>query len=69
MSVVPPEQLTAIMERFAVCREEYKDRTEAFEFYAGGSGVMVVNVPDEVELNRMMAECPLIPYLEMDVRQ
>jgi hypothetical protein len=38
MSVVPPEQLTAIMERFAVCREEYKDRTEAFEFYAGGSG-------------------------------
>jgi hypothetical protein len=38
ISVVPPEQLTAIMERFAVCREEYKDRTEAFEFYAGGSG-------------------------------
>jgi hypothetical protein len=31
-------------------------------------GGMVINVPDEVELNSMMAECPLIPYLEMDVR-
>jgi hypothetical protein len=29
---------------------------------------MVVEVPDEVRLNRMMAEYPLIPYLEMDVR-
>ena len=29
---------------------------------------MVVNVPNEVELNQMMAEYPLIPYLEMDVR-
>jgi hypothetical protein len=32
-------------------------------------GGMVINVPDEVELNSMMAEYPLIPYLEMDVRQ
>jgi hypothetical protein len=32
-------------------------------------GGMVINVPDEVELNRMMAEYPLILYLEMDVRQ
>jgi hypothetical protein len=31
-------------------------------------GGMVINVPDEVELNSMMAEYPLIPYLEMDVR-
>jgi hypothetical protein len=68
MSVVPPEQLTAIMERFAEWWEECKDRTEAFEFFAGG-GFMVVNVPDEVELNSMMAEYSLIPYLEMDVRQ
>jgi hypothetical protein len=33
MSVVPPEQLTAIMERFAEWREEYKDRTDTFEFF------------------------------------
>jgi hypothetical protein len=67
MSVVPPEQLTAIMERFAEWWEECQVLTDSFEFFAGG-GFMVVNVPEEVELNRMMAEYPLIPYLEMDVR-
>jgi len=69
MSVVPPEQLPSIMERFAEWREQYRERTESFEFFAGGGGgFMVVNVPNEVELNQMMAEYPLIPYLEMDVR-
>jgi hypothetical protein len=29
---------------------------------------MVVDVSDAVELNRMMAEYPLIPYFKMDVR-
>ena len=69
MSVVPPEQLPSIMERFAEWREQYRERTESFEFFAGGGGgFMVVNVPNEVELNQLMAEYPLIPYLEMDVR-
>jgi hypothetical protein len=36
MSVVSPEHLPAIMERFAKWREEYEDRTESFEFFAGG---------------------------------
>jgi hypothetical protein len=67
MSVVPPEQLTSIMERFAKWWEECNDRTEAFDVFADG-GFMVVNVRDEIELNSMMAEYPLIPYLEMDVR-
>jgi hypothetical protein len=68
MSVVSPEHLPAIMERFAKWCEEYEDRTESFEFFAGGDGGFMVDVSDEVELNRMMAEYPLNPYLEMDVR-
>jgi muconolactone delta-isomerase len=69
MSVVPPEQLPSIMERFAEWREQYKESTESFEFFAGGGGgFMVLNVSNEVELNQMMAEYPLIPYLEMDIR-
>jgi hypothetical protein len=69
MSVVSPEHLPAIMERFAEWRKEYENRTESFEFLAGGGGgFMVVDVPHEIEFNRMMAEHPLIPYLETDVR-
>jgi hypothetical protein len=64
MSVVPPEQLTAIVERFAVCREEYKDRVRKLSSsMLVAVGGMVINVPDEVELNRMVAEYPLILYL------
>jgi hypothetical protein len=59
ISAVPPEQLPSIMERFADWREQYRDRTESFEFYAGGGGgFMVIDVPDEVELNSMMSEYP-----------
>jgi muconolactone delta-isomerase len=69
ISAVPPEQLPSIMERFADWREQYRDRTESFEFYAGGGGgFMVVDVPDEVELNQMMSEYPFMPYLEVDIR-
>ena len=68
ISAVPPEQLPAIMERFADWREQHRDRTESFEFYAGGGGgFMVIDVPDEVELNQMMAEYPFMPHLEVDI--
>jgi muconolactone delta-isomerase len=66
---VPPEQFPSIMERFADWREQHRDRIGSFEFYAGGGGgFMVIEAPDEVELNQMMAEYPLVPYLEVDIR-
>ena len=68
ISAVPPEQLPSIMERFAEWREQHRDHTESFEFYAGGGGgFMIIDVPDEVELNSMMSEYPFMPYLEVDV--
>jgi muconolactone delta-isomerase len=68
-SAIPPEQFPGIVERFAEWREEYKDRTEVFEFFVGGAGgLMIVDMPDEVELSRMMAEYPFTPYVEMDLR-
>ncbi len=69
ISAVPPEQLPSIMERFADWREQHRDRTESFEFYAGGGGgFKVIDVPNEVELNQMMSEYPFIPYLEVGIR-
>ena len=48
---VPLDQLPEIMERFAEWREQYRDQgsliyIEAFEFYAGGGELMIVDVPD-----------------------
>ena len=68
ISAVPPEQLPSIMERFAEWREQYRDRIESFEFYAGGGGgFMVIDVPNEVELNQMMSEYPFMAYLDVDI--
>lgn len=68
ITAVPPEQFPSIMERFADWREQHRDHMESFEFYAGGSGgFMIIDVPDEVDLNSMMAEYPFMPYLETKV--
>src|SRR3954470_15140814 len=59
ISSVPPEQLPSLMERFADWREQYREHLESFEFFAGSTGgFMVINVPDEVILNQLMAEYP-----------
>ena len=57
------------MERFAEWREQYRDHLQSFEFFAGSpGGFMVINVADEVILNRLMAEYPLVAYVDIDVR-
>jgi muconolactone delta-isomerase len=69
MSPVPPEQLPSLMERFADWREQYREQLESFEFFSGSTGgFMVLDVPDEVVLNQIMAEYPLVAYLDVEVR-
>src|SRR3954453_704298 len=69
ISSVPPEQLPSLMERFADWREQYREHLESFEFFAGSTGgFMVINVPDEVMLNQLMVEYPLVAYLDIEVR-
>ncbi len=64
-----PEQLPSIMEHFAEWREQYRDYLELFESFAGSpGGFMVVNVPDEVVLNQLMAEYPFVGYVDIEVR-
>ncbi len=69
LSPVPPEQLPSLMERFADWREQYREHLESFEFFSGSTGgFMVLDVPDEVVLNQIMAEYPLVAYLDVEVR-
>jgi hypothetical protein len=69
ISPVPPEQLPSIMERFAEWREQYRDHLQSFDFFAGSTGgFMVINVPDKVVLNQLMAEYPFVAYVDTEVR-
>lgn len=69
ISPLPHEQFPSIMERFAEWREQYREHLQLFEFFAGSpGGFMVFNVPDEVVLNRLMAEYPLVAYVDIEVR-
>ena len=69
ISPVPPEELPSIMERFAEWREQYREHLQSFEFFAGSpGGFMVINVPDEVVLNQLMAEYPFVAYVDTEVR-
>ena len=68
-SPVPPEQLPSLMERFAEWREQYREHLQSFEFFAGSpGGFMVINAPDEVVLNQLMAEYPFVEYVDIEVR-
>jgi hypothetical protein len=69
ISPLPPEQLPSIMERFAEWREQYREHLQSFEFFAGSpGGFMVINAPDEVVLNQLMAEYPFVEYVDIEVR-
>jgi hypothetical protein len=68
LSPVPPEQLPSIMERFADWRAQYAHYMQSFEFFAGGGGgFMVLDTPDEILLNRIMAEYPFAAYIDTKV--
>jgi hypothetical protein len=66
---IPPEMFPGLLDAFADWRERHRQSMESFEFFVGGGGGFgVVNVPDEVTLNRMMVEYPLTPYSDIKVR-
>ena len=66
---VSPDMFPGLLEGFADWRERYRDRMEAFEFFAGGGGGFgVFNVADEATLNQMMIEYPFTPFSELTVR-
>ena len=66
---IPPEMFPGLLDAFADWRERHRQSMESFEFFVGGGGgFAVVNVPDEVTLNRMMVEYPFTPYSDIKVR-
>lgn len=66
--VVPPEMALGLFQGFAGWREKYKGNMEAFFFFAGiAGGGAILNVADEVALDKMMVEWPLAGFSEVDI--
>lgn len=64
----PPEHVKTMINGFAQWREQYRNKMEAFFFYAGrNAGGGILNVSDEAELNQIINDWPLTPYSDIDV--
>ena len=59
----PPDQLPMLIQAFKAWRNKWRDKMEAFEFFAGrGGGWGVFNTSDETEFSQAMMEFPLNPF-------
>jgi muconolactone delta-isomerase len=65
---VPPEHLPMMAQGFAGWRNQYRDKMEAFFFFAGrAAGGGILNVTDEAELNQIVNDWPLAPFSEIEI--
>jgi hypothetical protein len=66
--IIPPEMAVGLFQGFAAWRAKYKGNMEAFFFFAGiAGGGAILNVADEVALNKMMTDWPLAAFSEVEI--
>jgi hypothetical protein len=63
----PPEMLPGMIEGTRQWLDRYGEKFETLWWYAEGGGIGIVDVNDEGELMRMIAEHPFTPYCEVDM--
>ena len=65
---IPPEQIMGMTNGFAAWRTQYRDKMEAFFFFAGRSaGGGILNVADEAELNQIVNEWPFFVFSDIEI--
>ncbi len=64
----PPDMIMSLIDRGEAWQQRYEDKLEAFGIFPGGGGFGIVDVKDEAELHRMMAEMPFAPFSDTQVR-
>jgi hypothetical protein len=65
---IPPERLPSMIDAAVEWHNRYRDRFDVFGTFPGGGGFAALNVADELELSRMMAEMPFSPYSHHEIR-
>ncbi len=47
--------------------DTYGERFSTFEFFVAGGGLVVADFDDSAELQRVVAENPFTPYMDVDI--
>lgn len=64
----PPEMLPAMLEGTRQWLDRYREKFDSLWWFAQGGGVGIIDVGDEAEIMRMMAEHPFTPYCDVEVQ-
>jgi len=65
---IPLEQMPMMTQGFTAWRAQYRDKMEAFFFFAGRSaGGGILNVADEADLNQIVNEWPFAIYSDVEI--
>lgn len=64
----PPDVVLGMVDAAEAWQERWSGSLESFGLFPGGGGYGVVDVADEAELHRLMAEMPFSPFNEVTIR-
>ena len=64
----PPEMLPMMLEGTRQWVDKYGEKFDTLWWYAQGGGVGIMEVSDDAELMRMMAEHPFTPYCDVEIQ-
>jgi muconolactone delta-isomerase len=64
----PPDMIIPMIDRAEEWQQRYEEKFEAFGIFPGGGGFGIVDVKDEAELHRMIAEMPFAPFSDHQIR-
>lgn len=66
-SAAPPEIAPVLMAALGQWAETYGERFSTFEFFVAGGGLIVADFDDSNELQRVVAENPFTPYMDIEI--
>lgn len=67
-SAAPFEAGPLLMEALGRWVETYSSRCSTLEFFVAGGGLVLADFDDSAELNRMVAENPFTPFMDVEIR-
>jgi Domain of unknown function (DUF3303) len=66
-SAAPFEAGPMLMEALGQWVEKYTKRFSTLEFFVIGGGLMLADIDDSAELNRIVAENPFTPFMDVEI--
>ena len=66
-SAAPFEAGPMLMEALGKWVETYSERFSTLEFFVVGGGLMLADIDDSTELNRIVAENPFTPFMDVEI--